>query len=310
MAHHGTQEPYLLEHNYKPVIRNNETKLQFKNRIKEQLPNVHWRLDKPDVISKSNIKGSFTEANVGAAQNMLLSVGTKTKKHKISRSPNFLGKYYQEFLSNPEKLKKLVNRKPGKNEVYEITRTEIDALDTTLKDFANLNGNTKLLLCLINNLKKDKNFTLISKYIFSPQKMLSLAAIYNDLGMIPSIGQISVEKGKTTADGFSRFNFNEIGKPGQALIRTVDDDGNVTSITTGILSQAYNPITGTTLNYDTEGAEPAPLGAWAHPDDRKRGIFFKEWDNWDKVLLRNSTSRIKRLFKTYYNSRFYDNDNF
>ena len=140
--------------------------------------------------------------------------------------------------------------------------------------------------------------------------MLSLAAIYNDLGMIPSIGQISVEKGKTTADGFSRFNFNEIGKPGQALIRTVDDDGNVTSITTGILSQAYNPITGTTLNYNTDDAEPAPLGAWAHPDDRKRGIFFKEWDNWDKVLLRNSTSRIKRLFKTYYNSRFYDNDDF
>lgn len=197
-----------------------------------------------------------------------------------------------------------------KDEVYEITRTEIDALDTTLKDFANLNGNTKLLLCLINNLKKDKNFTLISKYIFSPQKMLSLAAIYNDLGMIPSIGQISVEKGKTTADGFSRFNFNEIGKPGQALIRTVDDDGNVTSTTTGILSQAYNPITGTTLNYNTDDAEPAPLGAWAHPDDRKRGIFFKEWDNWDKVLLRNSTSRIKRLFKTYYNSRFYDNDDF
>ncbi len=121
MAHHGTQEPYLLEHNYKPVIRNNETKLQFKNRIKEQLPNVHWRLDKPDVISKSNIKGSFTEANVGAAQNMLLSVGTKTKKNKVSRSPNFLGKYYQDFLSNPEKLKELVNRKPNENEVYEIT---------------------------------------------------------------------------------------------------------------------------------------------------------------------------------------------
>ena len=121
MAHHGTQEPYLLEHNYKPVIRFNETNENYLNRIKDQLPTVHWRLDKPNVIFKSNIKGSFTQANVGAAQSMLCSIGTKTKKEKKSRSPNFLGKYYQDFLSNPEKIKELTNRKPKGNEVYQIT---------------------------------------------------------------------------------------------------------------------------------------------------------------------------------------------
>ena len=39
-----------------------------------------------------------------------------------------------------------------KDNVHELTSVEIDALDTSLKDFTNLNGDTKLLLCLINNL--------------------------------------------------------------------------------------------------------------------------------------------------------------
>ena len=110
-----------MKHNYKPVIREGESIDQFKNRIKDQLPVVHWRLDKPDVIFKSNIKGQFTEANVGAAQNMLLSIGTKTKKEKESRSPNFLGRYYQDLLSDPSKIKELVNRKPKNDEVYQVT---------------------------------------------------------------------------------------------------------------------------------------------------------------------------------------------
>lgn len=121
MAHHGTQEPYLLKHNYKPVKRNDENDEQFQNRVKDQLPVVHWRLDKPEVIFKSNIKGNFTETNVGAAQNMLVSIGTKTKKNIESRSPNFLGRFYQDLLSNPQKIKELANRKPNKSEVYEIT---------------------------------------------------------------------------------------------------------------------------------------------------------------------------------------------
>jgi len=195
------------------------------------------------------------------------------------------------------------------NESVELTSVEIDALDTSLSDFTNLNGNSKLLLCLINNLKQDPNYILLSQYIFSTPKMLSLAAIYNDMGMLSSIGQISVEKGKTYARGASRLTFEEIGKPGQSIIRTVELDSDdlpvVSSLTTGPLEGSYNPITKEVVGYSGDG-DPAPLGAWAHPDDRQRGLFFKEWDNWDKALLRNSTSRIKRLFKTYYNSRFFD----
>jgi hypothetical protein len=51
----------------------------------------------------------------------------------------------------------------------------------------------------------------------------------------------------------------------------------------------------------------APDGAWAHVDDRNRFTpFYTEWDEWDQILLRNSTSRIKKLFKSYYNSADYN----
>jgi len=45
---------------------------------------------------------------------------------------------------------------------------------------------------------------------------------------------------------------------------------------------------------------------WSSADDRNpgflSGIAVREWDSWDKELLRNSRSRIKKIFKTYYNS--------
>ena len=120
-AHHGAQEPYLLEHNYRPVKKSNETEQQFKSRKICQLPYVHWRLDKLDIIMKSNKIGNFTETNVGASQNMLLTIGTETCKKLKSRSPNFLGRYYQDLLSNPKEINNLIKKKKrNNNEVYEI----------------------------------------------------------------------------------------------------------------------------------------------------------------------------------------------
>ena len=124
MAHHGTQEPYLLKHNYTPVRREHETEDEFRDRVKCQLPLVHWRLDEPRVIFKSNTIGSFTEANVGAAQNMLLSVGTKTHTDTASRSPNFLGRHYQDLLAEPQKIQQLKNREARDGEVYEVVGVE------------------------------------------------------------------------------------------------------------------------------------------------------------------------------------------
>lgn len=118
--HVGTQEPYILKHNYCPKKLNEETESEFKNREKSQLPTVHWRLDKKEVIEKSLIIGNVTETNVGAGQKMLASIGTKTSIDLPSRSPNFLGRYYQDLLANPQDIQDLVGKNPGEGEVYKV----------------------------------------------------------------------------------------------------------------------------------------------------------------------------------------------
>ena len=57
-------------------------------------------------------------------------------------------------------------------------------------------------------------------------------------------------------------------------------------------------------DYDMSGNE-----GWQHYDDRQPGWFnfdawfVTEWDSWDRKLLRNSNSRIKKQFRSYYYSR-------
>lgn len=98
-AHHGSQEPYILAENYKPEIMENEKETDFAQRKHAGLPTVHWRLDSPSVVNKSPRVGAVVETNVGAAQRMLLSVGSKTAIDIPSRSSNFLGKLEQHLLS-------------------------------------------------------------------------------------------------------------------------------------------------------------------------------------------------------------------
>jgi hypothetical protein len=119
-AHVGTQEPFILKHNHVSAQQLNEPSASYASRVKSQLPNVHWRLDAHDVIKKSLEKGAITEANVGAGQAMLASIGTKTPLAKPSRSPNFLGRYYQELLASPETIRELVDREASGNEVYVV----------------------------------------------------------------------------------------------------------------------------------------------------------------------------------------------
>ena len=191
-------------------------------------------------------------------------------------------------------------------EFYELTSVEIDALDTSIGEFSPLSGDSKLLLCLINNLKDDEIFRLATRYIFSLPKLASIVAIYNDMGMLPSIGEITVDKDEAFVGFLNGATYDSNKKPG--LQAFVNEDGFVE---VGPMTRIYDPI----LGYrDVPEDERAPLGAWAYYKDRKRFTpGFLEWDDWDQVLLRNSTSRIKKIFKTYYNSRFFDlediNDN-
>ena len=193
---------------------------------------------------------------------------------------------------------------------YELTTVEIDALDLPISQFKNLTSNSMLLLCLVNHLKEDDAFKLVSRYIFPLNKLTSLAAIYNDVAMLPSIGELTVEDGQTYQKGIDFSNWSKPGLQAVPNKTTVEDDNGdeievVESISIGQMSQLN-----TLLDEADDPEDAAPDGAWASVKDRSPGFFGGmgqlEWDNWSQELLKNSTYRIKKLFKNYYNSRDFD----
>ena len=180
---------------------------------------------------------------------------------------------------------------------YTIINTEIDALDLKVKDFRTLSGDSKNLLCLINKMKESDEFQLLTRYIFGSAHLLSVAAIYNDMGMLPSIGEVTVANGETSFKG--NADYDSSTKPGMWK-RTEEDDGKVTSVSL-FSDEVNNPLGDSNTD-----------GAWASKKDRTPnflgGIGVMEWDNWDRELLTNSNSRIKKIFKAYYYSREFDPD--
>tara|TARA_R110000824_G_scaffold185095_3_gene366041 strand:- start:5092 stop:11673 length:6582 start_codon:yes stop_codon:yes gene_type:complete len=172
---------------------------------------------------------------------------------------------------------------------YIISTVEVDALDTTIAQIAPLSGDSKLLLCLINNLKEEESFRLLTSYVFPLNKILAFLAIYNDLAFLPSIGEKTVPDGSTLPE----WPFKLSGGP------SFDDKPGVKVKFPNASEGDFTP------NYDSS------KDGWASKGDRDPGLlgainFVREWDNWDKVLLRNSNSRIKKLFKAYYNARDFD----
>jgi len=164
---------------------------------------------------------------------------------------------------------------------YEITSAEVDALDLPLGEFKTLEGNSKLLLCLINHLKEDAKFKLIAKYIFPLSKITAVTAIYNDMAFLPSIGEVTVGGGMTWAEVPSA-TFKDTMKPGRYVDVNIEEDDGVEYVSS--VSVYGNP-------------------GWADITDRNRFTAFKTYDQWDRDLLTKSKRHIKRLFKTYYNSR-------
>ena len=203
-----------------------------------------------------------------------------------------------------------------------ITDVEVDALDRPLSQIDPLEGDSKLLLCLINLLKKDDKFRLATEYIFPLNKIVATLAIYNGLAFMPSIGEKMVKDNQTVGKWYwgeaddlpkpSERTENTIyTKPGVAL--TFDAEGQTavyppnyagpdTEATTD--SVTITDADGNNTQYDLSRPNG---GGWTSKLDRDPGLFgglfVKEWDNWDQTLLRNSKSRIKKIFKGYYNSR-------
>jgi len=170
---------------------------------------------------------------------------------------------------------------------HAITSVEMDPLDRPIDQFTTISANSGLLACLINHLRNDETFKLITGYIFPVKKIVSIMAIYADLGFLPSIGEVTVADGEAWASALN-LAFDPETKPGMFADVVTEDDGDGNQIISSI-----------TIDSKVDG--------WASKDDRNVfSLGFLEFDGWDQELLRNSKAKIKRLFKSNYNDREFD----
>ena len=251
----------------------------------------------------------------------------------------------------------------------EIASVEIDALDLKVAQFRKLEANSKLLHCLLQNLKQNPQYRLMTSYIFPYKKVTATLAMYNDMAFLSSVGEVTVGKGDydtalkvkagggflgSMTDGIYSFvpglmyadegarndwlgstsnngepNNYGPGDPGTSIRCPAIEakPGSFAFIKKDVWEETYDPPEGGGWLYNMfNGGSDDPIKVlftkidkdlsgvsgnegWTHYSDRQDskgiGLFVVEWDNWDRILLRNCRSRIKRLFRTYYNSRDY-----
>ena len=162
---------------------------------------------------------------------------------------------------------------------YTLVTTEMDMLDLTVGQSAPIEANSKLLLCLINQLKELKETKYAINGVYSAKKVPSILAIYNDMGFLPSIGELTVAEGDTKPSFFDTATPTFDSKP-------------------GIKVTFPNAPENWAADYEGSNA------AWAAYSDRQIFTPFNlDWDDWDQSLLKSSKSRIKKLFKRYYYDR-------
>jgi len=168
-----------------------------------------------------------------------------------------------------------------------ITSVEIDALDVLAENFEYATSSSKLLLCLIDALITDEKFRLFTEYIFPLNKFTALLAIYNDLALLPSIGEKIYELppvfpyegqpedwpvakiGKNSPDPFPEFGpevnvdsaANQIA---QRVFREEDGDGNLIDQEGNLLKEPWQLKPGAyfdTVKYAEYIADATAIGA-------------------------------------------------
>ena len=181
---------------------------------------------------------------------------------------------------------------------FPIASVSIDALDVRVPEYTGIEPNSKLLLCLINQLKDDPIFRLAVDYIFSMKKALAMLAIYNDLGFTASIGELTVADGDMFGGSFepTGISADTTLKPGfrvtKELVDPPDPEGGYDEG-----NRPEWPLYDYNVGW-TEG--------WASYDDRNSmfsSFGYLDYDEWDRITLRKSASRLKKLFKPHYRTR-------
>jgi hypothetical protein len=168
-----------------------------------------------------------------------------------------------------------------------VTSVELDMLDTKINDIQPYDNNSRLLLCLVNMLKEDRMFELVTNYVFPINKILSSIAIYTDMSFISSIGEVCSAPGTALGPAATLST-----KPGVNVTVQTDSDGYIESIETSANEGWAPPVT----RMAVAGAlKTTPMG-----------MFVQEWDMWDKTTMRLTKSTLKRKFKRYYYDREFE----
>ena len=206
-----------------------------------------------------------------------------------------------------------------------ITDVEVDALDFKVKQFQTMQPSSKLLHCLLQKLIHDPKYKLLTGYVFSIKKVTGTLAIYNDMGFLASVGEVTVGED----DAKFPMNISKRPKP-NAYNRVINPDvksdwisNDGDSLHTGIkakpgtriwikqdtseqsipFSRGPSPekeryglpnywdddLDFETTTYDANASALTGNEGWMHASDRPNFTpFTLTWDEWDRILLRNS----------------------
>jgi len=261
------------------IIKENEETKNISDIYPGTLEQVHFQPRNDDLYKEGIVNGKVRSGETGRIE----APSPTTAEEEEIENTRVVG--LKGELGVRYGIKFSVNAIAGAKQ--EVAHVEIDALDTTISQFPiSWEGNSKLLLCLLNKLKEDNDFRLIARYVFPLTKVVAMLAIYNDYGFMPAIGEKAVANGAANSGDISE-------KPGVKVV--LDDDG---------VFQNYEYTPGWAAQTDRASSPSWPM-SWF--------VARMPWDEWDRVLMRNSKSRLKSSFKGHYNQRDFkpwDNDGF
>ena len=184
----------------------------------------------------------------------------------------------------------------GDGPAKEITSVEIDALDIPVTAFTGIESDGKLLLCLLNKLKEDQKYRLVTQYIFSLKKVLGITAIYNDMGFLPSIGEYTVARGD--------LHKSDIGV---ATWPSAPHVGPKPGMYVNVVPMDVSDGDGGTIQVVDYVETFAGARGWVATEDRgAKSIFVLDYDEWDQHVLRRSVRLMKKMFHVYYHARKFD----
>jgi len=181
---------------------------------------------------------------------------------------------------------------PGSSQKIPMASTKMSAVDVECARFIGIEANSKILWCLINQLQHEPRYRFVVDYIFSMKKSLSLLAMYNSLGLTPSIGEWVTPSGTLKSP--------KLPNPAEGAIDTLF--GTPPKEKPGMYVTGYEWDPDTKSYIATTDAVPG----WLSEDDRNSwfsSFGYLDYDEWDQEILRKTTRYMKNAFHTHYRNR-------